>query len=70
MGNPEVVNFHPAATERSLKAEVGRTFLLSTASSAGIWGGLIVAGTVFSALKDRKEKKNNASDTPETPEHV
>jgi hypothetical protein len=68
MGNPEIVNYHPASEERSLKAEVGRTFV-STASSAGVWMGLIVAGTVFSAFKDRKEKKTNA-ETPETPETV
>ena len=57
----ETVRFNPKP-ERSLKAEAARTLVLSTASSAGIWGGMVIVGSVWQALKDRKDKKN---ETPE-----
>jgi len=41
---------------------LAKTFVLSTASSAGVFGGMIVAGLVASAAQSRKNKK-----TKETP---
>jgi hypothetical protein len=50
-----------AATESFAKTLV-KTFVLSTTSSAGVFGGMIVAGLAASAVQSRKNKK-----TKETP---
>jgi len=50
-----------AATESFAKTLV-KTFVLSTTSSAGVFGGMIVAGLAASAFQSRKNKK-----TTETP---
>jgi len=50
------------AAPESFAKTLAKTFVLSTASSAGVFGGLFVAGFAANVFQSRKNKK-----TTETP---
>lgn len=46
-----------APEKDSLGKEIVKSLAISTATSAGFWGGLIIAGTLANVLKGRKAQK-------------
>lgn len=52
--------------EPSLVKEIGKTFALSTATTAGVWGGIVLIGLTLTAAQKRKERKAQKNATNET----
>lgn len=50
----------PAEKRPSLASEMMRSFATSTAASAGVWGGMIVAGFALQAVKKRQKAREDA----------
>lgn len=50
----------PAVKEDSFRKSLAKTFVTSLASSAGVWGGLVVVGLAASAVNRRRDKKEAA----------